>query len=108
MPARLREERIPQAALAVELVDGHVDGRVRGQRPDGAALPHAVLADRYETQFSFGESFGPTAATVCSVRFTLRPPAADATGALYGVGPPVRYDDIDADQDADDGDAEQW
>jgi hypothetical protein len=46
---------------------------------------------RYETQFSFSDSFGPTAATVCSVRFTLRPPAAEATGALYGVGPPVRY-----------------
>ena len=44
-PARLGEERVAQAALAVEVVDRHVHERVRRQRPDGAALPDAVLAD---------------------------------------------------------------
>ena len=84
-------------------------GRARApaasRRCCGATTP--CSRTRYETQFSFGESFGPTAATVCSVRFTLRPPAAAATGTRYGVGPSGQERDVDADQDPDDGDAEQ-
>ena len=81
---RPAEERVAQAARAVEVVDRHVHGRVRGQRPDRRALPlPGVVADEVRDPVGVsGLSFGPTAATVWIVRLTT---ACAPAPARHGV-----------------------
>jgi two-component system copper resistance phosphate regulon response regulator CusR len=89
--------------LLLPRLDGfHVLGELRRARPE---IPVLILSARSDLPtklrsfglgandylskpFSFGESWGPTAATVCNVRSTLW--ACAAAGTSYGVGPLVR------------------
>ena len=105
-PARLRQERIAQAAVAVELVDGHVDERVRRQRPDGAAMPDAVLADEVRDPVLVRRELRPDRGDGLQGQVRVRRRPRRGRQAIRRRA--VRQErDVDTDQDADESDADE-